>query len=141
MHNQNIRHVCSLTINDTLLYYTWVHMFCPLGSNFAQLLHDDIFMLWCTKSHVTINWSRFIMQHTIKFRDNNMPILYAGLKINVFNISFTAFQIILKNTFTIFNISIQFITEKCIFMKTFHIMIMITNSYFFSKIIIQRYWK
>jgi len=45
VHNQNVRNVGSLTMNDKLLHYIWVHMLCPRGSNFLQLVHDDVFML------------------------------------------------------------------------------------------------
>jgi len=35
VQDQNIRNVGSLTMNDRLLHYTWVHMMCPRGSNFS----------------------------------------------------------------------------------------------------------
>ena len=74
VHGQNIRNVGSLTMNDKLLHYTWVHMLCPRGNNFSQLVHEDVFMLWCLKVNVMINWPHYIMQHMIKCRDNDMPI-------------------------------------------------------------------
>ena len=55
VHDQNIRNVGSLTMNDRLLHYIWVHMLCPRGSNFSQLVHEDVFMLWCLKNNVMIN--------------------------------------------------------------------------------------
>jgi len=55
VHGQNVRNVGSLTMNDKLLHYTWVHMFCPRDSNFSQLIHENVFMLWCLKSNVIIN--------------------------------------------------------------------------------------
>jgi len=55
VHGQNVRNVGSLTINDRLLHYTWVHMLFPQGSNFSQLIHEDVFILWCLKSNVMIN--------------------------------------------------------------------------------------
>ena len=76
VHDQNIRNVGSLTMNDRLLHYTWVHMLCPRGSNFSQLVHEDVFMLWCIKSNVMINWPHYIMQHMIKCCDNDMPLPY-----------------------------------------------------------------
>jgi len=38
MHNQNDKNVCSLNINI-------LHTLSPLASNFAQSLHEDIFMI------------------------------------------------------------------------------------------------
>ncbi|ESW15732.1 hypothetical protein PHAVU_007G097400 [Phaseolus vulgaris] len=55
VHGQNIRNVGSLTMNDRLLHYIWVHMLCPRGRNFSQLVHEDIFMLRCLKRNVMIN--------------------------------------------------------------------------------------
>ena len=79
VQGQNIRNADSLKMNDQLLHYTWVHMLCPRGSNFAQLLNEDIFMKWCIKNNKMINLPHYIMQHMIKCRDNNMPLLYAIL--------------------------------------------------------------
>jgi len=79
VQGQNGRNVSSLTMNDRLLHYTWVHMLCPCGSNFAQVLNEDIFMLWCIKNNIMINWPHYIMQHMMKCRDNNMPLPYAIL--------------------------------------------------------------
>ena len=45
VQGQNIKNAGSLNINDILLHYTWVHMLCPRGSNFAQPLNEYIFML------------------------------------------------------------------------------------------------
>jgi len=45
VHGQNVRNVGSLTMNDILLHYIRVHMLCPWGSNFSQLVHEDVFML------------------------------------------------------------------------------------------------
>jgi len=55
VHGQNVRKVGSLTINDKQLHYTWMHMLCPRGSNFSQLVHEDVFMLWCLKGNVMIS--------------------------------------------------------------------------------------
>ena len=49
VQEHNVRNVGSLTMNDRLLHYTWVHMVCPCGSKFAQVLNEDIFMIWCIK--------------------------------------------------------------------------------------------
>ena len=45
VQGQNVRNVGSLKMNDHLLHYTWVHILCPRGSNFTQVLNEDIFML------------------------------------------------------------------------------------------------
>ena len=66
-------------MNDRLLHYTWVHILCPRGSNYAQLLNEDIFMMWLIKNNVRINWPHYIMQQIIKCRDNKMPLPYANL--------------------------------------------------------------
>jgi len=76
VQGQNVRNVSSLEMNDQLLHYTWVHILCPRRSNFAQLLNEDIFMLWLIKNNVMINWPHYIMQHMIKYRDNNMLLPY-----------------------------------------------------------------
>ncbi|ESW30631.1 hypothetical protein PHAVU_002G169500 [Phaseolus vulgaris] len=76
---ENLKNVGSLKMNDRLLHYTWVHILCPRGSNYAQLLNEDIFMLWLIKNNVRINWPHYIMQHIIKCRDNKMPLPYANL--------------------------------------------------------------
>jgi len=73
------QNVGSLKMNDRLLHYTWVHMLFPRGSNFTQLLNEDIFMLWCIKNNIMINWPHYIMQHMMKCRDNNMSLPYAIL--------------------------------------------------------------
>jgi len=39
----------------------------------------NIFMLWCIKNGMVINWPHYIMQHMMKCRDNNMPLPYAIL--------------------------------------------------------------
>ena len=49
------------------------------GSNFSQLVHEDVFILWCLKSNVMINWPHHIMQHMIKYCDNDMPLPYGCL--------------------------------------------------------------
>jgi len=41
----NLRNAGSLKMNDRLLHYIWVYILCPRGSNFAQLLKEDILML------------------------------------------------------------------------------------------------
>ena len=51
-------------------------MLCSQSSNFAQLLNEDIFDLWYIGNDILINWHHYIMQHMIKCRDNNMPLLY-----------------------------------------------------------------
>jgi len=76
VQGQNVRNVGTLKMNDRLLHYTWVHIVCPRESNFAQLLNDDIFMMWCIKNNILINWSHYIMQHMMKCRDNNMLLPY-----------------------------------------------------------------
>ena len=75
----NLRNAGSLKMNDRLLHYIWVYILCPRGSNFAQLLKEDILMLWLIKNNVRINWPHYIMQHIIKCRDNKMPLPYANL--------------------------------------------------------------
>ena len=52
---QNVRNADSLKMNDRILHYTWVHILCPRGSNFAQVSNEDIFMLWCIKNNIMIN--------------------------------------------------------------------------------------
>jgi len=79
MIHENVINVGSLKMNDRLLHYTWVHILCPRGSNFAQLLNEDILMLWLIKNNVIINWPHYIMQHIIKCQDSNMPLSYANL--------------------------------------------------------------
>jgi len=79
VEGENLKNVGSLKMNDRLLHYTWVHILCPRGSNFAQLLNEDIFMLWLIKKNVRINWPYYIMQHIIKCQDNKMPLPYANL--------------------------------------------------------------
>ncbi|ESW10244.1 hypothetical protein PHAVU_009G192600 [Phaseolus vulgaris] len=79
VEGENLKNVGSLKMNDQLLHYTWVHILCPRGSNFAQLLNENIFMLWLIKNNVRINWPHYIMQHIIKCRDNKMPLPYANL--------------------------------------------------------------
>ena len=51
VEGQNVRNVGSLKMNDRLFHYTWVHILCPRGSYFAQLLNKDIFMLWLIKNN------------------------------------------------------------------------------------------
>lgn len=79
VEGQNLKNVGSLKMNDRLLHYTWVHMLCPRGSNYPQLLNEDIFMMWLIKNNVRINWPHYIMQQIIKCRDNKMPLPYANL--------------------------------------------------------------
>jgi len=45
VQGQNVINAGSLNMNDRLLHYTWVHMLCPRGSKFTQLLNEDDFML------------------------------------------------------------------------------------------------
>jgi len=45
VEGENIINTSSLNMNDRLLHYTCVHMLCPRGSNFVQLLNEHIFML------------------------------------------------------------------------------------------------
>jgi len=63
-------------MNDKLLHYTWVHMLCLRGNNFAQPLNENIFMLWCNKNDILINRPHYVMQHMMKCRDNNMSLPY-----------------------------------------------------------------
>ncbi|KAL2339779.1 hypothetical protein Fmac_007719 [Flemingia macrophylla] len=79
MQGRNVRNVGSLNINDRLLHYVYVHISAPRSSNFAQLLQEDIFMLWAIKNNMSINCPHFIMEHMIKCRDNEMPLPYAIL--------------------------------------------------------------
>ncbi|KAL2337138.1 hypothetical protein Fmac_011584 [Flemingia macrophylla] len=79
MQGRNVRNVGSLNINDRLLHYVYVHILAPRSSNFAQLLQEDIFMLWAIKNNMLINWPHFIMEHMIKCRDNEMPLPYGIL--------------------------------------------------------------
>jgi len=55
VQGQNVRNAGSLKMNDRLLHYTWVHILCPHGSNFAQILNEDIFIMWCIKNNILIN--------------------------------------------------------------------------------------
>jgi len=55
LHGQNVRNVGSLTMNNKLLHYAWVHMLLLRDNNFSQLVNEDIFMLWCMKSNILIN--------------------------------------------------------------------------------------
>ncbi|KAL2327568.1 hypothetical protein Fmac_020995 [Flemingia macrophylla] len=50
-----------------------------MSSNFAQLLQEDIFMLWAIKNNILINWPHHIMEHMIKCKDNWMPLPYTIL--------------------------------------------------------------
>jgi len=79
IQGQNVRNVGSLKMNDRLLHYTWVNILCPRGSNFAQLLNENIFMMWCIKNNIMINRFHYIMQCMMKCRDNNMPLPYGIL--------------------------------------------------------------
>ena len=79
VEGENLRNAGSLKMNDRLLHYTWVHILCPCGSNFAQLLNEDILMLWLIKNNIRINWPHYIMQHIIKCQNNKMPLPYANL--------------------------------------------------------------
>ncbi|KAL2318034.1 hypothetical protein Fmac_031910 [Flemingia macrophylla] len=79
MQGRNVRNAGSLNINDRLLHYVYVHILAPRSSNFAQLLQEDIFMLWAIKNNMLINWPHFIMEHMIKCRDNDMHLPYAIL--------------------------------------------------------------
>ena len=65
-------------MNNPLLHYVWVHILCSRESNFLQLLNEDIFMLWCIKNNILINWPHYIIfiQHMMKCRNNNMSLLY-----------------------------------------------------------------
>ena len=65
--DQNVRNVGSLTMNNRLPHYTCVHMLCSWGSNFSLLVYEDVFMLWCLKNNIMINWPHYIMQHMIKW--------------------------------------------------------------------------
>jgi len=47
---QGLRNVASLTVDDWLLHYIYVHILRPRSTNFAQLLPEDIFMLWAIKN-------------------------------------------------------------------------------------------
>ncbi|KAL2324137.1 hypothetical protein Fmac_023195 [Flemingia macrophylla] len=66
-------------VNDRLLHYIYVHMLAPRSSNFAQLLQEDIFMLWALKNNIFINWPHHIMEHMLKCINNNMSLPYALL--------------------------------------------------------------
>ena len=37
VEGENLKNVGSLKMNDRLLHYTWVHILCLRGSNYAQL--------------------------------------------------------------------------------------------------------
>ena len=52
---QGLRNVASLTVDDRLLHYVYVHILRPRSTNFAQLLQEDIFMLWAIKNNILIN--------------------------------------------------------------------------------------
>ncbi|KAL2340175.1 hypothetical protein Fmac_008115 [Flemingia macrophylla] len=79
MQGRNVKNAGSLNINDRLLHYVYVHILAPRSSNFAQLLQEDIFMLWVIKNNMFINWPHFIMEHMIKCKDNDMHLPYAIL--------------------------------------------------------------
>ncbi|KAL2332597.1 hypothetical protein Fmac_013810 [Flemingia macrophylla] len=79
MQGRNVRNAGSLNINDMLLHYVYVHILAPRSSNFAQLLQEDIFMLWAIKNNMLITWPHFIMEHMIKCRDNDMHLPYVIL--------------------------------------------------------------
>ncbi|KAL2319922.1 hypothetical protein Fmac_028891 [Flemingia macrophylla] len=79
MQGRNVKNAGSLNINDRLLHYVYVHILAPRSSNFAQLLQEDIFMLWVIKNNIFINWPHFIMEHMIKCKDNDMHLPYAIL--------------------------------------------------------------
>ena len=46
MHDWNVKNASSLNISDKLLHYMFLHILSVQASNFSQLLHEDIFMLW-----------------------------------------------------------------------------------------------
>ncbi|KAL2333234.1 hypothetical protein Fmac_014447 [Flemingia macrophylla] len=79
MQGRNVRNAGSLNINDRLLHYVYVHILAPRSSNFAQLLQEDIFMLWAIKNNMLIKRPHFIMEHMIKCGDNDMHLPYAIL--------------------------------------------------------------
>jgi len=68
-----------LSVSDKLLHYMFVHILCPWHSNYSQLQHKDIFMLWAIKNNISINRPHYIMQHMVKCRDNNMSLPYVML--------------------------------------------------------------
>jgi len=65
MYGHNMRIVDGLLMNDILLHYTFVHILSPRGSNFSQLFHEDIFMLWTIKNNIMINMPYYIMRHVM----------------------------------------------------------------------------
>ena len=66
MQGQRVRSVDFMNVNDRLLHYILVHILTPRLTNFAKLLHEDIFMLWLLKDNISINWPHHIMQHMLK---------------------------------------------------------------------------
>jgi len=62
MQGQRVRSIGSMNVNDRLLHYVLVHILTPRLTNFAKLLHEDIFMLWLLKNNISINWSYHIIR-------------------------------------------------------------------------------
>jgi len=74
MQGQRVR-----SVSDRLLHYVIVHILTPRLTNFAKLLHKDIFMLWLLKNNISINWPHHIMQHMLKCKDSDTPLSYGIL--------------------------------------------------------------
>jgi len=84
--SHGVKNVGSLIVDDRLLHYSYDHILRPRQTNFAQLLQEDIFMLWAIKNNILINLPHYIMQHMLKCKDNNMSLLYAMLISRIFNV-------------------------------------------------------
>ncbi|KAL2574946.1 hypothetical protein AAZX31_17G239300 [Glycine max] len=79
LQGRNCKNTGSLTIEDRLLHYAFVHILMPRGSNYALVLMEDIFILWAIKQRIQINWPYLICQHMKKCKVNGMPLPYGLL--------------------------------------------------------------
>ena len=58
---QGVKNVGSLTVNDRLLHYSYVHILRLRSTNFAQLLQEDIFMLWAIKNNISVSYTHLTL--------------------------------------------------------------------------------
>lgn len=56
--SQNVKNAYNSSIDDKFLQYVYVHILSPEGLNYAQLLHENISILWGSKSNIHINRTR-----------------------------------------------------------------------------------
>ena len=54
LQGRNCKNTGSLTIEDRLLHYAFVHILMPRGSNYALVLTEDIFFLWAINQRIRI---------------------------------------------------------------------------------------